>query len=198
MVWNYWNKDLNVQGSREQDVSEDWCLSLFLWWTSVHIGHSPRTTHSGRDLGHSLVCIAVLAQTVFSGIYPKPPRMEGFCLGKFLQLVFSRGKSSSSIQSKTSFLNLGPFHHATLWKAWLHLLDDLTVGPRVAVTCPQSHLQLCLKDTCSPSLSAWSSHSQFKPSWWLLLNSLKFVTPFCTRGPYLGTDVFQWILAKRR
>lgn len=173
---------VDIQGRREQDVSENWCLSLFFWWTSVHTGHSPRITHSGRHLRHSLVCIAELAQTGFSGIYPKPPRMESACLGNFLQLVFSQGKSSSPIQSKTSFFNLGPFHHVTLWKSWLQLLDDLTVGPRVAVTCPQSHLQLCLKDTCCPSLSAWSSHSRFKPPWWLL-NSPKFVSPFCTGGP---------------
>lgn len=44
-------------------------------------------------------------------------------------------------------------------------------------------LQPCLKDTCSSSFSAWSSHSRCKPPWWLLLNSMKFISPFCTGIP---------------
>lgn len=72
---------------------------------------------------------------------------------------FPEGKAHLVSNTKTVLLMQAPFTMQQYEK-----LGFLPVGHGVAVACPQSHLQLCMKDICSTSLSAWSIHSRFKPA----------------------------------
>lgn len=81
----------------------------------MHIGHSPGITHSGRDLRHSLVQIAALGQTGFSGLYPKPPRMESAHLrASCYNYCFPEEKAHLISNLKPLFFNVGTFHHVSL------------------------------------------------------------------------------------